>query len=151
MYKLKPNGKSKKKLLHKHFKLRGNCWKDEVTFTAHLDVTIKRLTRYNYKQKAVLVAMLFRGQEYALQHMAVNITTSLKNESAIEYLPWMHFITNFGCKVIFMHFINFCHHTIPNHCLKKVLVTWPLDVRSLLHHTLMLTYIIPFKLYLLNN
>ena len=105
MYKLKPNGKSKNNLLHKHFKLRGNCWKDEVTFTAHFGVTIKHLTRY--KQKVVLVAMLFRGQEYALQHMAVNITTSLKNRSAKEYFPLMHFISNFGCKVIFMHSINF--------------------------------------------
>ena len=91
-----------------------------MTFTAHLGVTIKRLTKY--KQKVVLVAMLFRGQEYALQHMAVNITTSLKNQSATEYFPLMHFISNFGCKVIFMHSINFCH-TISNHCLKKVLVT----------------------------
>ena len=38
-------------------KLPGKCWKDDVvTFTAHLSVTIKRLTRY--KQKVVLAAML---------------------------------------------------------------------------------------------
>ena len=38
-------------------KLYGKCWQDDVvTFTAHLSVTIKRLTRY--KQKVVLVAML---------------------------------------------------------------------------------------------
>ena len=38
-------------------KLQGGCWKnDVVTFTAHLSVTIKRLTRY--KQKLVLAAML---------------------------------------------------------------------------------------------
>ena len=38
-------------------KLQGKCWKDDVvTFTAHLSVTIKRLTRY--KQKVVLAAML---------------------------------------------------------------------------------------------
>ena len=36
-----------------------------VTFTAHLRVTIKRLTRY--KQKVVLVAML-EGKSTALQH-----------------------------------------------------------------------------------
>ena len=37
--------------------LQGNCLKDDVvTFTAHLSVTIKRLTRY--KQKVVLAAML---------------------------------------------------------------------------------------------
>ena len=38
-------------------KHQGKCWKDDVvTFTAHLSVTIKRLTRY--KQKVVLAAML---------------------------------------------------------------------------------------------
>ena len=39
-------------------KLQGNCWKhdDVVAFSAHLSVTIKRLTRY--KQKVVLAAML---------------------------------------------------------------------------------------------
>ena len=38
-------------------KLQGNCWKDDVlTFTAHLSVTIKRLTRY--QQKVVWAAML---------------------------------------------------------------------------------------------
>ena len=37
---------------------------DMVTFTAHLTVTIKRLTRY--KQKVVWPP--WGGQEYALQH-----------------------------------------------------------------------------------
>ena len=38
-------------------KLQGKYSKDDVvTFTAHLSVTIKRLTRY--KQKVVLAAML---------------------------------------------------------------------------------------------
>ena len=38
-------------------KVQGKFWKDNVvTFTAHLRVTIKRLTRY--KQKVVLAAML---------------------------------------------------------------------------------------------
>ena len=37
--------------------LQGKCWKDDVvTFTAHLSVTIKHLTRY--KQKVVLAVML---------------------------------------------------------------------------------------------
>ena len=37
-------------------KLQGKCWKDDVvTFTAHLRVIIKRLTRY--EQKVVLAAM----------------------------------------------------------------------------------------------
>ena len=36
--------------------LQGNVENDVVTFTAHLSVTIKRLTRY--KQEVVLAAML---------------------------------------------------------------------------------------------
>ena len=37
-------------------KLQGNCWKDDVvTFSAHLSVTIKRLT--SYKQKVVLARL----------------------------------------------------------------------------------------------
>ena len=55
-------------------KLQGGCWKnDVVTFTAHLSVTIKRLTRY--KQKVVLAAMLDLPSNMA------------KNQSAIKYLP----------------------------------------------------------------
>ena len=66
-------------------KLQGNCWKDDVvTFTAHLSVTIKRLTRY--KQKVVLAAML-EGKSLP-SNMAANTnhTTLLKNQSAIKYL-----------------------------------------------------------------
>ena len=41
-------------ILHLNF---GKCWKyDVVTFTAHLSVTIKRLTRY--QEKVVLATML---------------------------------------------------------------------------------------------
>ena len=46
-------------LLNTNFalKLQGKCSKDDVvTFTAHLSVTMKRLTRY--KQKVILAAML---------------------------------------------------------------------------------------------
>ena len=66
--------------------LQGKCWKDDVvTFTAHLSVTIKRLTRY--KQKVVLAAML-EGKSM-LSNMAANTnhTTLLKSQSAIKYLP----------------------------------------------------------------
>ena len=42
---------------------------DVVTFTAHLSVTIKRLT--GYKQKVVLAAIL-EGKRYALQHGGQN-------------------------------------------------------------------------------
>ena len=51
-------------------------------FTAHLSVTIKRLTRY--KQKVVLAAML-KGKSMP-SNMAANTnhTTLLKNQSAIK-------------------------------------------------------------------
>ena len=63
-------------------KLQGKCWKDDVvTFTVHLSVTIKRLTRY--KQKVVLAATL-EGKSMP-SNMAAN--TLLKNQSAIKYLP----------------------------------------------------------------
>ena len=54
-------------------------------FTAHLSVTIKRLTRY--KQKVVLAAML--ENESMPSNMAANTnhTTLLKSQSAIKYLP----------------------------------------------------------------
>ena len=67
-------------LLNANFalKLQGKCWKDDVVMlTAHLTVTIKRLTRS--KQKVVLAALTL-----ALQH---GDTTLLKNQSAIKYLP----------------------------------------------------------------
>ena len=55
-----------------------------VTFTAHLSVTIKRLTRY--KQEVVLAAML-EGKSMP-SNMAANTNHSalLKNQSAIKYL-----------------------------------------------------------------
>ena len=58
---------------------------DVVTFTAHLSITIKCLTRY--KQKVVLATML-EGKSM-LSNMAVNTndTTLLKNQSARKYLP----------------------------------------------------------------
>ena len=58
---------------------------DVVTFTAHLSITIKCLTRY--KQKVVLAVML--GGKSMPSNMAANTnhTTLLKNQSAIKYLP----------------------------------------------------------------
>ena len=69
-----------------HLNFQGKCWKDDVvTFTAHLSVTIKRLTRY--KQKVVLAAML-EGKSMPSNMVAnTNHTTLLKNQSAIKYLP----------------------------------------------------------------
>ena len=67
-------------------KLQEKCGKDDVLmFTAHLSLTIKRLTRY--KQKVVLVAML-EGKSMPFNMGAnTNNTTLLKNQSAIKYLP----------------------------------------------------------------
>ena len=58
---------------------------DVGTFTAHLSVTIKRLSRS--QQKEVLAAML-EGKSIP-SNMAVNTndTTLLKTQSAIKYLP----------------------------------------------------------------
>ena len=98
-----------------------------MTFTAHLSVTIKHLTRY--KQKVVLAALL-EGKS-VLSNMVANAnhTTLLKNQSAIKYLPQMRFLSNFGCK---MRSVNFVINRIPSHCLKEALVTWPLSASSLL-------------------
>ena len=67
-------------------KLQGKCGKDDVVmFTAHLSLTIKRLTRY--KQKVVLAAML-EGKSMPFNMAAnTNHTALLKNQSAIKYLP----------------------------------------------------------------
>ena len=54
-------------------------------FTAHLNVAIKRLTRY--KQKVVLAAMLEGKSMLSNMDANTNHTTLLKNQSAIKYLP----------------------------------------------------------------
>ena len=67
-------------------KLQGKCWKVDVgMFTAHLSVTIKRLTRS--KQKVVLAAMLEGKSMPSNMAANKNDTTLLKNQSAIKYLP----------------------------------------------------------------
>ena len=38
-----------------------------------------------------------------------NHTTLLKNQSAIKYPPYMRFLSNFGCQIIFMRYVNFFH------------------------------------------
>ena len=67
-------------------KFQGKFWKDDVAlFTAHLSVTIKRLTRY--KHKVVLAAML-EGKSMPSNIVAnTNHITLLKNQSTIEFLP----------------------------------------------------------------
>ena len=67
-------------------KLQGKCWKDDlVTFTAHLSVNIKSLTRW--KQKVVLAAMLENKSMPSNMAANTNHTTLLKSQSAIKYLP----------------------------------------------------------------
>ena len=66
--------------------LQGKCWKDDmVTFTAHLSVTIKHLTRY--KQKVVFSSMLEGKCMPSNMAANTNHATLLKNQSAIKYLP----------------------------------------------------------------
>ena len=68
------------------FKLQENCYNDDLEpFSAHLSVTIKRLTRY--KQKKVLATL--QGGKSMPSNMAANTnhTTLLENQSAIKYLP----------------------------------------------------------------
>ena len=66
--------------------LQGKCSKyDVVTFTAHLSVAIKRLTRY--KQKVVLAAMLENKSMPSNMTANTNHTTLLNSQSAIKYLP----------------------------------------------------------------
>ena len=67
-------------------KLQGKFWKDDVvTFTAHLSVTIKCLTRYKHK---VVLATMLEGKSMP-SNMAANTnhTIVMKNQGAIKYLP----------------------------------------------------------------
>ena len=36
-----------------------------------------------------------------------NHATLLKNQSTLKYLPYMRFLSNFACKIIFMCSVNF--------------------------------------------
>ena len=52
-----------------------------------------------------------RGQEYATNMAAnKNYATLLKNQSAIKYLPWMRFLSNLGCKIVFYVFYQCLAH-----------------------------------------
>ena len=89
-------------------KLQGNYWKDDaVTFTALLSITIKPLRRY--KQTVVLAAMLEGKSMPSNMAANTNHTTLLKNQSAIKYLPFMRYLSNFGCKIIFKGSVTFFH------------------------------------------
>ena len=47
-----------------------------------------------------------------------NPTTSLKNQSAVKYLPKMRYLSNFGCKIIFVCSNNFWHQQDSNSLFK---------------------------------
>ena len=76
-----------------------------VTFVTHLNVTIKHLTRY--KQKVALAAMLDGKSMPSNMAANTNHATYLKNQSTKKYVPSMRFLSNFGCKIIFMCSVNF--------------------------------------------
>ena len=63
-------------------KLQGKYWKYVPMFTAHLSITITRLTRY--KLKVVLAAMLEGKSMPSNMAANTNHTTLLKNQSAIN-------------------------------------------------------------------
>ena len=77
---------------------------------------MKRLTRY--KQEVVLSAMLEGKSMPSNMAANTNHTTSLKNQSAIKYLPEVRFLSNFGCKIIFMCSDNFWHQQDSNSLFK---------------------------------
>ena len=56
----------------------------------------------------------------SMPNMAANTnhTTLLKNLSAIKYLPWMCFPSNFGYKIIFVWSVNFWYQQDSNSLFK---------------------------------
>ena len=115
-------------------KLQGNYWKDDVvTFTAHLSVTIKPLTRY--KQKVVLAAMLEGKSMPSNMAAQTNHTTLFNNQNAIKYLLYMRYLSNFWCNIIFKRSAIFFFSSTGFQVIvfKKALVTWPLSTCRLWH------------------
>jgi len=78
-----------------------------VTFTAHLSATIKRFTQY--KQNVVFASMLEGSSTPSNMLANTNHTTLLENQSAIKCLPYMRFLSNFGCKKNFLCSVKFWH------------------------------------------
>ena len=71
-----------------------------------------------YKQKVVLAAMLEGKSMPSNMAANTNQTTLLKNQSAIEYLPWMLFLSNLRCKITFMCSVNFSYKQDSNSLFK---------------------------------
>ena len=98
------------------------CWCGNVYSTSERNYQ----TSTRSKQKVVLAAMLegILLAKNALQHgsqiyIYTNDSTLLKNQSALKYLPQMHFLSNFGCKIIFMCSVNFWHQQDSNSLFKR--------------------------------
>ena len=72
-------------ILHLNFKENVERMINVVMFMAHLNVTIKHLTRY--KQKVVLAAMLEGKSMPSNMATNTNRATLLKSQSTIKYLP----------------------------------------------------------------
>ena len=112
-------------------KLQGNCWKDDVvTFTAHLSVTIKRLTRY--KQKEVLAAML-EGKGVPSNMVAITLHYFVEKSKCHKIAPLNLFPLKFRVWDNFYVLSQFLASAIkiPTHCLKEVSVTWLCSVGGL--------------------
>ena len=60
-----------------------------------------------------------------------NHTTLLKNQSAIKYLLYMRFLSNFACKILFMCYINFWHQQDSNSLFKGSIGVFPFTIAEL--------------------
>ena len=89
---------------------------DVVTFSAHLSVTIQRLSRY--KQKGVLAAMLEGKRMYSNMAANTNDTTLCH-----KIFPLHAFPLKFRVRYYLWALTIFGISNISSHCLKEPLVT----------------------------
>ena len=101
-----------------------------VAFTAHLSVTIKRLTRY--KQKEVLAAML-EGKGVPSNMVAITLHYFVEKSKCHKIAPLNLFPLKFQVWDNFYVLSQFLASAIkiPTHCLKEVSVTWLCSVGGL--------------------
>ena len=70
-------------------------------------------------QKVALAAMLEGARVCRPTSPSIQIMLLLlKNQSVIKYLRYMRFLSNFGCKIIFMGTVNFWHQQDSNSLFK---------------------------------
>ena len=87
---------------------------------------------YQTFNKIYLAAML-EGKSMSSNMAAnTNLTTLLKNQSAIKYLPYVRFLSisvvrSFLCALSIFGISNISK--IPTHRLKEAMVTWPLGAK----------------------